>query len=267
MNFMEQIKNLLKLRQNNLLHLKKEKEKALDSVPEGYLRVCQTGNRTQYYQRKNPKDYSGTYIHKDNIDLAQKLAQKDYDKRVLEAVEKELNSIEKYLSSYPTQNAEQIYDTLHSARQKLISPIQESTDEYIQKWQKVQYHGKDFKGNTPEYYTAKGERVRSKSELIIADLLHKEAIPYRYEFPVQLRNIGKIYPDFTVLNTKNRKEFYWEHLGMMDDPDYAEKALQKIADYEQNGIFPGENLIITYETRKNPIKQKLVMLMIQHYLK
>ena len=60
---------------------------------------------------------------------------------------------------------------------------------------------------------------------------------------------------------------YWEHLGMMDDPSYVEKSLQKITLYEQNGIFPGENLILTYETRKNPMNQKIIRLMIQRYLK
>ena len=54
---------------------------------------------------------------------------------------------------------------------------------------------------------------------------------------------------------------------MMDDPVYVEKALKKIAVYEQNGIFPGENLILTYETRMTPIRQKLIAFMIQHYLK
>lgn len=54
---------------------------------------------------------------------------------------------------------------------------------------------------------------------------------------------------------------------MMDDPSYVEKSLQKITLYEQNGIFPGENLILTYETRKNPMNQKIIRLMIQRYLK
>ena len=54
---------------------------------------------------------------------------------------------------------------------------------------------------------------------------------------------------------------------MMDDPSYAEKALQKLSTYEQNGIFPGEQLIITYETRKNPLSQKQVLNFIEHYLK
>ena len=132
---------------------------------------------------------------------------------------------------------------------------------------RVKYRGKEFYEGVPEFYTTKGERVRSKSELIIADLLEKEGVPYRYEYPIYLKGLGKIYPDFTVLNVRKRKTIYWEHLGMMDDSEYVDRALKKIATYEQNGIFPGENLVLTYETRTNPINQKMVMLMIQHYLK
>ena len=138
----------------------------------------------------------------------------------------------------------------------MIHPIRESDEAYIKKWESAEYQTKGFDINIPEFYTAKGERVRSKSELIIADLLNKEDIPYRYEASVYLKGWGLVYPDFTVLNVKKRQEFYWEHLGMMDDPSYAEKALQKISMYEQNGIFPGEKLIITYETRKSPLNQK-----------
>ena len=109
--------------------------------------------------------------------------------------------------------------------------------------------------------------MRSKSELIIADLLYKEGVPYRYEYPLYLNGLGRIYPDFTVLNTKERKELHWEHLGMMDDAEYAENALRRIAVYEKNGIFPGENLILTHETRKNPLDQKIIKMMIANYLK
>ncbi|MBO5165711.1 MAG: hypothetical protein J6B90_03800, partial [Lachnospiraceae bacterium] len=87
------------------------------------------------------------------------------------------------------------------------------------------------------------------------------------ECPLRLKGYGKFYPDFTVLNVKKRKEIYWEHLGMMDDVDYVDNALQKIRIYEENGIYTGENLIITYETKKNPINQKIVNRMISRYLK
>ena len=101
---------------------------------------------------------------------------------------------------------------------------------------------------------------------MIADLLAREQIPYRYECPLYLEGLGTIYPDFTVLNTRLRKELYWEHFGMMDDPEYAEKAIKKLDGYEQNGIFQGENLIVTYETKQTPLNQKMIIRMIENYL-
>ena len=69
------------------------------------------------------------------------------------------------------------------------------------------------------------------------------------------------------MNIKNRKEVYWEHLGRMDDSGYAEMAVKKIDMYEQHGIYPGENLILTYETKKYPLNLKQVQRKIQKYLK
>ena len=263
---MEEVKNLLKLREKQLLQMKKEKEKSLQTAPEGSLRVCSHGGRTQYYHRTDPKDFNGVYIREKDHKLAHKLAQKDYDKKVLGAVEKELRAIDKYFSCYPDRNAEQIYETLHKERKKFITPVLESEEEFVHNWESVIYQGKELYEGTPEYFTGRNERVRSKSEVIIADALAREGVPYRYEYPIQLKGIGQVYPDFTALNVRERKELHWEHLGMMDDPDYAEHAIQKITAYEQNGIFPGENLILTYETRNVPLNQKIVKLMIQKYM-
>ena len=143
----------------------------------------------------------------------------------------------------------------------------ETESQFVESWGSVEYEGKGFRMDLPELYTAKGERVRSKSEVMIADLLNKEAIPYRYEYPLYLKGFDLVYPDFTVLNVKKRKEIYWEHFGMMDDSEYVEKAMKKITVYAQNGIFPGINLIVTFETRKTPLNQKMAMLVIKEYLK
>lgn len=264
---MNQVMQLIKVREKQLLQMKKEKENALIKAPEGKLRVCSHGNRTQYYLRNDPKDFNGVYIREEDVDIAKKLAQKDYDQKLLHAVEKELSAMQKYFANCPEKMAEEVYESLHRERQKLVVPILEPDDIYIQKWKSMEYQGKGFYDDMPELFTVKGERVRSKSEMIIADMLNKEEIPYRYECPVILKGVGKVYPDFTVLHVKLRKEMYWEHLGMMDDLAYVENALQKITSYEQSGIFPGENLILTHETRKNPINPKKIRSIIQHYLK
>ena len=264
---MDNVKILLEARKKELLKLKQQKEKAIISAPEGTLRLNCRKNRVCYYHRTNPKDANGTYIKSSNQKLAERLAQKDYDQKVVDAIEKELMAIDKYLDEYPDKQVEKIYDGLHDARKRLITPIIETDEEYIKNWEAVQYQGKEFSPNIPEYYTAKGERVRSKSEVIIADTLSREHIPYRYEYPVYLQGFGKVHPDFTVLNMKKRKGIIWEHLGRMDDPEYAEKNIRKIEKYERNGFFPGENLILTYETTTQPLNTKTIQRMIDHYLK
>ena len=263
---MEEIKKQLKTREQYLLQLKKEKQKALLAVPEGSLRICSRKGKAQFYERRDPKDFNGVYIREKDVSIAKALAQKDYDKKVLRATEEELDAINKYLKVYPKISPEDIYGDLHMERQKLVVPIRETDEQFVANWQKVPYEGKEFFDNDAKYYTALGERVRSKSEIIIADSLSRQEIPYRYECPIYLKGWGKVYPDFTILNVKGRREMYWEHFGMMDDAIYVEKMVQKVALYEKNGIFQGESLIVTYETRNSPINQKQVLKMIHHFL-
>ncbi|MBQ9321830.1 MAG: hypothetical protein IJ239_05705, partial [Eubacterium sp.] len=71
---------------------------------------------------------------------------------------------------------------------------------YIRNWLDIQYPKKGFSEEGPEFYTSKGERVRSKSEVIIADTLARMGVPYRYEFPIRFSGTGTFHPDFTVLN-------------------------------------------------------------------
>ena len=263
---MESIKEILEERQNYLLQWKSEKEKALSLAPEGSLRICNSGKRTQFYQNLKSTDCSDRYINGKEFPLVKSLAQKDYDSKVLHAIDRELSVIKKFSDTYFAARSEQVYGKLHKERQKLVKPIEESEEEFVHQWQKVVYEGKGFQEDAPEIYTMRGERVRSKSELIIADLLNREGIPYRYEYPIYLNGYGRVYPDFNVLNVKSRKEWYWEHLGMMDDLGYVEKALRKLSTYESNGFFPGDGLILTYETKSMPINQKQILRLIQQYL-
>lgn len=264
---MENVEELLRAREKYLLQICKEKEKTLAKAPEGYLRICKHGKHTQYYYRKDPKDFSGVYIKAKDKKLAQKLAQKDYDEKIVRSAEKEIKAIQRFLSAMPIINAEGIYQSLHKERQSLVHPIMETEEEFIAGWEAMEYQGKDFDMFTPKLYTAKGERVRSKSEVIIADSLSRAGVPYRYECPIYVEGWGTVHPDFTVLNAKERKEIYWEHLGLMDDLGYVEKALDKITIYAQNDILPGKNLILTYETAQTPLNQRMVQKMIEQYIK
>ena len=263
---MSEIEALLEARKKQLLKIKEEKEAGLLYFPEGTLRISGSRNRVQYYHRTDPKDNNGIYIGNDNLNLVRDLAQKDYNQKVLNAVEKELNAIQKFEKNCPEVKAEEIYKSLHPERQKLIFTSMENDEKYAKWWESVRYQGKPIFDDVPAYITARGERVRSKSEVIIADLLFREGVPYRYEYPLYIEGIGLVFPDFLTLNKRTRKEYFLEHFGMMDDPNYLEKALQKIQLLADNNIYPGENLILSFETKKSPLNQNELRKLIQHYL-
>ena len=75
-----------------------------------------------------------------------------------------------------------------------------------------------------------------------------------------------IYPDFHCLNVRTRNEYYWEHFGLMDDPDYSKNAAGKLRLYTENGILPGRNLIITMETKTEPLSTKTLEKLIENFL-
>jgi len=262
-----QLKNELHKRKKFLEQIIAEKEAALLNVPEGKLRLRQTGEKTYYYCRTDPKDFSGKYIKKKDMNLAAALAQKEYDEKVQRLAKDELYKVQLLLKQYGKGEVDTVYEKLQKPCQILVQPVIPTDEQYVENWQAVTYEQKGFQDDATEYFTMKGERVRSKTEIIIADTLNRMGVPYRYEFPVQLKGHTTIHPDFTVLNIRLRKTFFWEHFGMMDDAHYSVKALERIHNYEKNGYYPGSHLIFTYEASSRPIPTKLIEELIIHYLK
>lgn len=266
MSFAEEIRDTMLKRKTELLRLEKEINHNLQDAPEGSLRISQSRGRTQYYLRKKPADKGGAFIRKDRKELAARLAQKDYDQKLLKAVCLEMKTIDTFIHDLPETGAEQVFSKLNDARKELVIPFIDPDEVYARRWQDMPFQGKLLNDNTPGFVTDKGERVRSKSEKIIADLLTKERVPYRYECPLELKGAGIIYPDFTVLNVRRRKVMYWEHQGMMGDEEYAGKAIRRTAVYQENGIFLGTHLILTSETKNRPIDVKQIQGIIRYYL-
>ena len=251
----EQYKNLLLVRKNQLEQLIIQKQKEISMAPKGRLRVSKNKGTYQYYKITENADTLGTYISKNNIHEAEQLAKADYNKKILPQLQKELAKINDLLSS--AQNHHQVYENLHIGRKKLFHPVTLSNKDFASNWLAVEYNHKPFDPTAPILQTSTGQRVRSKSEVMIADTLTRLGIPYRYEFPVRLKNYT-VHPDFYCLNLRTRQEFVWEHFGMMDDPTYAQNAVSKIQDYQKQGYFPGKNLITTFETKTAPISTKQI---------
>ncbi len=113
--------------------------------------------------------------------------------------------------------------------------------------------GESFYDEKLIHRTARGELVRSKSEVIIANALYSKNLKYLYEPELILQ--GKVKrPDFKITDVKTGKDWYWEHCGMMSDAKYAKRWEDKEKFYAQNGIIEGKNLIVTKEYENEGIK-------------
>jgi AAA domain/UvrD-like helicase C-terminal domain len=84
--------------------------------------------------------------------------------------------------------------------------------------------------------TQRGEAVRSKSEVIIADLLFTKGLDYEYERQLVGSDGSIKYPDFTIEVSDLGQTVYWEHLGLLVDPIYRERWERKLHWYAEQGI-------------------------------
>ena len=268
-----------RLQLQNVLELKLKSQK---TSPQGHLRIVHPadGRPPQYYHLTDSKDFNGSYISRAQNQLIKKLAQKDYDLKLIKLLQAQLRALDKLLDVTTTKSfAEtagvttiteskiaQLYSKLNRTRQSLITPVTLTDTQYIEEWQNISWQGRPFSEESPDFTTARGECVRSKSEVIIADTLNRLHVPYRYEYPLKLKGGQTFHPDFLCLNVRSRREFIWEHFGMMDDAEYLKKALWKLQLYNDNDYFPGINLIITMESLRSPIKTRQLEQIIKNYL-
>lgn len=222
----------------------------LSTFPEGELSIQKNGT---YHRWVIKKEEQSVYCPKSNRSLAKIMALKKYYSLLLLDAEEELS----LLNSYKKKSASPSRSGALSASDLLS----ESSPYY----ELLQSHfSKDKLPENLIHTTLAGHKVRSKSEVIIANLLYTNRIPYRYEAALTLNELT-VYPDFTILHPATQQLFYWEHFGMMDKSTYCDAACNKLKSYCYNGIFPSMQLITTYETGKTPIRSEQVQQIITQY--
>lgn len=262
------------LPQDNIIALAGARKEALQAMLDtltkklrkntsGALRVQHHKKSFQYYIITTPGDTNGKYLPRKEIRKAGAIAQRDYNKGAAGVISKQIAALDRLLAEYRPNTLDETFTQLHPGRRALVTPVREPDADFIASWQHTPYTSKPFEINAPEYTTSTGVRVRSKSEVIIADALSRAGIPFHYEYPTSIKGWGTLYPDFTCLDIRTRKEIIWEHFGLMGDPDYTENAVQKIAHYATSGYTLGKNLIATFESATTPLSVKQV----QQYIK
>ena len=226
-------------------------EAEIGKLPPGSINITESGGYVRWYLAE---EGNKTYIPKRKRSFAQNMARKKYLEYLKKDMQHDKNCIDSYLikSSSYQRKIPKLFD--EPGFKELLTKEISGQKQEIEEWCKSEFETNKYNLEGLIFGTASGHVVRSKSESIIASELFMNNVPFRYEC---ILNLGdKIcFPDFTIRHPRTGEYFYWEHFGMMDKPEYAKKASDKLGLYIAHGIFPTINLITTYETLDKPITQ------------
>lgn len=239
----------------------------LKHAPEGKVRTSSCrGKYCQYYYSDRNDGLPVKYADASMQPFIKKLIQKEYYRKALDYLDPALRKIQSFMNWYDPDYLTRLYESLPSARKSLLTPLAKTDSQYIEEWLSSRHSGDTGHEIKETIFSNKGEAVRSKSEKIIADKLYELDIPYVYECPYTLPGFGPVYPDFTILNVRLRKTFFFEHFGLMSNPDYAAKSIRKINAYSENGLWFGDGLLFTFESEQCPLNTVFLERIIHRFL-
>ncbi len=142
----------------NCLEIKKKQQR---SAPEGHLRISQTPGirQPQFFHITNPKDFNGSYIPHYKMPFIKKLAQKNYDLKLIKILRKQIKTLEKYISESDNK-IEQLYSKMNTIRKDLIIPATLTNEQYIEEWKNDTWQGLPFAEDAQVFFYSK-QRTRT----------------------------------------------------------------------------------------------------------
>lgn len=240
----------------------KSLQEQIKNFPEGKLICAKNGKFYKWYQSDG---HHRSYIPKANQKLAEQLAEKKIISVQLEQAIHEKSAVDAYLKQYDKKSVDlaEVFTNL-SGVQELLSNSFHLFSKGQEEWMKAPYEKNMTHLEQLKIKAFSGNIVRSKSEAIIDMALFIKKIPFRYDAVLRL-GTSILCPDFTILHPYTGQIFYWEHFGRMDEEVYYKRACVKLKEYIDNNILPNVNLIITYETKANPLTPEKIEKIVEEY--
>ena len=179
----------------------------------------------------------------------------------LEDLRQEYKACQRYLAVFKTRSGNLPEDILPREQALLQNPG--IIEKELLDWEQADYP--NGRSHYPDQLNVKvwnGLIVRSKSERSLAMLLKEFGLHFRFEW---LQDIGggKMLPDFTILHPQTGIHHYLEHAGLMNEQNYLKYHFQKLKQYASAGIYPGDRLLITYDTPDRPLDLELARYQLQ----
>ena len=240
--------------------------KELLDLPDGELYIFSDRNGAcRYYNRLRKvgnRKKERRYGIKKDPELLNALVRKKYVTEALARLEKDIAEADRMLAEYVPADENSVMEEFVGRYPELAEGIYSRRND--RKWAELAGARSDFHEESLTSVAADGTPRRSRGELLIGAKLDRHGIPYVYE---ALAHPDLPYrPDFMIERPKDGKIIFWEHIGKVNDADYMEGCRRKFAAYEDVGIVPWDNLIITYDQANGGVNERLIDAMVQGWL-
>ncbi|MGF6376668.1 hypothetical protein M2140_001745 [Clostridiales Family XIII bacterium PM5-7] len=261
---MEDIKGIIE-NEIRLQGLQRERfTKNLKGLPTGQLVM-----KSKYYYKRETRNgiTTETYIPQGNQQLIEQLKTRAYMEKAIITIDSNLLAMRAFLKKYRNFDPLAIQEKLGKAYEMLPEKAYSLCGIHSEKyWNEEDYLSNPYHGEFLTMTTIKGGKVRSKSELDIANQLYLNGINYRYECECVI-DATVFFPDFAVLSAKDFRVYYWEHFGLTANEGYMAKADEKLTSYREHGIVPWKNLIVTYDDANGNLDSKIISNIIDVFFK
>lgn len=235
-------------------------EVEISDLPDGSLCLkCIKGKSYIYFQNKSLNQCKFLSSKKnEDAELIYKLRKKFFVKKSISQLKTNKKIMEKVLEKFEPFDPGAIRGNLAPVYREIqIDEFKSKMESELENWKHGTKNDVVYLPEGLKHITAKGQKVRSKSEAIIADLLDYNNILYEYERVLHIEG-QRFSPDFTILRGFDQREIYWEHFGMTYDAVYRKNMQIKLSVYENAGIIPWDNLILTFESDEGNIDVSMI---------
>lgn len=248
---------------NNLVQMYKhqlnEQRRELKDMPNGYLTIRNDLKQPAYVWTRRRTATGGIKYDRRIITgrdvLVRQLARKKYLEKSVKLLAEEIHRIDGFLKESRSPTPDNIMKLLPKSYSTLSEDLFFPKRRDANKWAEGPYPQNTLYPEEKIHTTGRGLKVRSKSELFIADKLDTFLLSYQYDGIIHFEDYA-FSPDFMIPTIEGMK--YWEHCGKMADPKYRKRNQWKLTMYDKMGIVPWKNLIVTYDSEDGGLDLRII---------
>lgn len=223
-----------------------------------------------YYQRQTPEGRK--YLGTGENEIVKSIKKAKYISCELDMINADIKLLTKLLKDYRMISDEAIDRQLPKVYRLQSLDYYENLPDAGKEWMRRKEAEKAEYGPWhPEgliHTVSNGIKVRTKSEMAIAEILLRNGIPFVYELPHVLKNGKIVHTDFTILSTIDYKtEILLEHEGSMADPGYRDKHAWRVENYYLSGYVPNVNIFFTYDGMNGSVDGESIQRIVDGWLR